>query len=77
MTAIDSSVAVAAVSAWHPAHRRADPAAQGCTIAAHALVSMTDNFGYVWFVLGERFDEESAFRTITTLWANAVGLHHP
>ena len=46
-------------------------------IAAHALVSMTDNFGYVWFVLGERFDEESAFRTITTLWANAVGLHHP
>lgn len=45
-------------------------------IAAHALVSMTDNFGYVWFVLGERFDEESAFQTITTLWANAVGLRH-
>ncbi len=40
MTAIDSSVAVAAVSAWHPAHRRADPAAQGCTIAAHALVEV-------------------------------------
>ena len=41
-------------------------------IAAHVLVSMTDNFGYLWFVLGEEFDEEKAFATVSTLWANAM-----
>jgi AcrR family transcriptional regulator len=42
--------------------------------AAHALVSMTDNFGYLWFVLGESFDEEQAIGTLTRLWVNALGL---
>lgn len=43
-------------------------------IAAHALVSMTDNFGYVWFVLGESFDDEKALTTLTQLWGNSLGL---
>jgi AcrR family transcriptional regulator len=46
-------------------------------LAAHALVSMTDNFSYVWFVLGEPFDEEKAAETVTRIWANALGLPHP
>ncbi|MBB3042863.1 TetR/AcrR family transcriptional regulator [Nocardioides soli] len=43
-------------------------------IAAHALVSMTDNFGYLWFVLGESFDDEKALTTLTQLWGNSLGL---
>ena len=43
-------------------------------IAAHALVSMTDNFGYLWFVLGESFDDELALSTLTQLWGNSLGL---
>lgn len=43
-------------------------------IAAHALVSMTDNFSYLWFVLGETFDEEEALATLTRLWANALAV---
>lgn len=41
-------------------------------IAAHALVSMIDNFSYLWFVLGEAFDEEEAVTTLTKLWTNAL-----
>lgn len=41
-------------------------------IAAHALVSMIDNFCYLWFVLGEPFDEEEAVGTLTRLWTNAL-----
>lgn len=41
-------------------------------IAAHALVSMIDNFSYLWFVLGEEFDEEKAVDTLTRLWTNAL-----
>jgi AcrR family transcriptional regulator len=41
-------------------------------IAAHALVSMIDNFSYLWFVLGETFDEEEAVTTLTKLWTNAL-----
>ncbi len=44
------------------------------SIAAHALVSMTDNFGYLWFVLGESFDDEKALSTLTQLWGNSLGL---
>ena len=44
-------------------------------VTAHALVSLTDNFGYLWFVLGEPFDEELALRTISSLWVNALGIH--
>lgn len=47
------------------------------TIAAHALVSMTDNFGYLWFVLGESFDDEKALTTLTQLWGNSLGLRRP
>lgn len=43
-------------------------------VAAHALVSLTDNFGYLWFVLGEPFDEETALSNITHLWVNALGI---
>jgi AcrR family transcriptional regulator len=43
-------------------------------LAAHALVSLTDNFGYLWFVLGEPFDEEPALSTITNLWVHALGI---
>jgi AcrR family transcriptional regulator len=43
-------------------------------VAAHALVSMIDNFSYLWFVLGESFDEEEAVTTLTKLWTNALAL---
>jgi AcrR family transcriptional regulator len=46
-------------------------------IAAHALVSMTDNFGYLWFVLGEAFEDEVALATLTQLWGNSLGLRSP
>jgi AcrR family transcriptional regulator len=46
-------------------------------IAAHALVSMTDNFGYLWFVLGETFDDERALTTLTKLWVNSLGIEQP
>ena len=35
---------------------------------------MTDNFGYLWFVLGESFDDEQALTTLTQLWGNSLGL---
>jgi len=44
-------------------------------VTAHALVSLTDNLGYLWFVLVEQFDEELALRTISSLWVNALGIH--
>lgn len=43
-------------------------------VAAHALVSMIDNFSYLWFVLGEPFDEEEVLATLTRLWTNALGV---
>ena len=52
---------------------RIDPSID-LAIAAHALVSMTDNFGYLWFVLGESFDDEQALTTLTQLWGNSLGL---
>jgi AcrR family transcriptional regulator len=51
----------------------ADPDVDSHT-AAHALVSMTDNFGYLWFVLEEPFDEQTALRTLTQLWVRALRL---
>ncbi len=51
----------------------ADPDVDSHT-AAHALVSMTDNFGYLWFVLEEPFDEQTALQTLTQLWVRALGL---
>ncbi len=43
-------------------------------VAAHALVSMIDNFSYLWFVLGEPFEEEKALATLTRLWTNALAV---
>jgi AcrR family transcriptional regulator len=43
-------------------------------VAAHALVSMIDNFSYLWFVLEEPFEEEKALATLTTLWTNALAM---
>jgi AcrR family transcriptional regulator len=43
-------------------------------VTAHALVSMTDNLCYVWFVLGEQFAEELALTNVTRIWGNALGL---
>src|SRR5436309_4761325 len=47
--------------------------------AANALGNMVDRFAYVWFVLGEDFDEETAVATLTRLWVQALGLDrvHP
>jgi AcrR family transcriptional regulator len=42
---------------------------------AHALVSMIDNFHYVWLVLGEPFDEDIAVSTISDMWVAALGIH--
>lgn len=44
---------------------------------AHALVSMIDNFHYVWLVLGEPFDEEMAMQTMNNIWASVIGLWTP
>ena len=46
------------------------------TYAASALGSMVDRFAYVWFVLGEEFDEDLAVATLTRLWAQGLGLDH-
>lgn len=46
-------------------------------VAAHALVSMTDNFCYVWLVLGEPIQREDAVATLTHLWVNALQLRSP
>ena len=47
--------------------------------AANALGNMVDRFAYVWFVLGEDFEEEKAITTLTRLWVQALGLDrsHP
>jgi AcrR family transcriptional regulator len=45
--------------------------------AANALGSMIDRFAYVWLVLGEPFDFDEAVRTVTLLWARALGIEAP
>lgn len=45
--------------------------------AATALGSMVDRFAYVWLVLGEDFELEESARTLTLLWARAIGLPEP
>lgn len=44
---------------------------------AAALGSMTDRYAYVWLVLGDEFDFDESVRTLTLLWARAVGLDAP
>ena len=53
-------------------HRDVDP-----RYVAAALGSMTDRFAYVWLVLGDEFDFDEAVRTLTLLWARAIGLDVP
>lgn len=45
--------------------------------SASALGNMVDRFAYVWFVLGEEFEEDRAVATLTRLWGQALGLDHP
>jgi AcrR family transcriptional regulator len=52
----------------------ADPTLQAWH-AASALGAMIDRFAYLWFVVGEEFDEETAVRTLTVFWLNALGIH--
>ena len=42
--------------------------------AANALGAMVDRFAYVWLVLGEDFELETAVHTLTRLWVQAIGL---
>jgi len=35
---------------------------------------MVDRSAYVWFVLGEPFDEETAIAQLTLLYCSALGL---
>jgi AcrR family transcriptional regulator len=51
----------------------ADTTVDPATTAA-ALVSMTSNFCYWWFVGGDAYDEEQAAATLTDMWIRAVGL---
>ncbi|PRZ42861.1 TetR family transcriptional regulator [Antricoccus suffuscus] len=51
----------------------ADPAIDPTTTAA-ALVSMTGNFCYWWFVGREDYDRNQAESTITDIWVRAVDL---
>jgi AcrR family transcriptional regulator len=46
-------------------------------LAATALGSMVDRSAYVWFVLGESFDEERAIEQLTLLYCAALGLDPP
>jgi AcrR family transcriptional regulator len=41
---------------------------------AGALVSMLSNFAYWWLAGGDAYDAEAAARTLTDVWARAVGL---
>ncbi len=45
--------------------------------AATALGSMIDRSAYVWFVLGEPFEESVAVEQLTKLYCNALGLTPP
>jgi AcrR family transcriptional regulator len=42
--------------------------------AAEALCSMVERFAYVWMVLGEDYEYETALRTLNLLWCRALGL---
>lgn len=63
-----------AIRRWQDAGL-ADPGLDA-TYAASALGNMVDRFAYVWFVIGEEFDEDTAVETLTRLWVQALGLDH-
>lgn len=67
-----SEQAIARMQAEGLVHADVDP-----RYAASALSSMIDRFAYVWLVLGEEFDFDESVRTLTLLWARAVGLDAP
>jgi AcrR family transcriptional regulator len=52
---------------------RADRSIDPYTTAG-ALVSMLSNFAYWWLAGGDTYDDEAAARTLTEIWARAVGL---
>ena len=54
----------------------ADPEVDPVTTAG-ALVAMLSNFAYWSFAGGDEYDEEQAARTVTLIWARAVGLREP
>lgn len=39
-----------------------------------ALTSMVSNFCYMWFVVGEEYEEDAAVDTLSRTWARALGL---
>lgn len=45
--------------------------------AASALGSMVDKFAYTWLILGEDFELDESTRTLSLLWARAIGLPEP
>ncbi len=51
----------------------ADPDVDPRTTAG-ALVSMLSNFAYWWLAGGDAYDADAAGRTLTDVWARAVGL---
>jgi AcrR family transcriptional regulator len=44
--------------------------------AANALGAMVDRFAYVWFVLGEDHDFETAVDQVTHLYCRSLGIEH-
>ena len=44
--------------------------------AANALGAMVDRFAYVWFVLGEDHDFETAVDQVTHLYCLSLGIQH-
>ena len=42
--------------------------------AANALGAMVDRFAYLWFVLGEPFDETTSLDLLTTFWLRSLGV---
>lgn len=63
-----------AIQRWQDAGL-ADPGLDP-TYTASALGNMVDRFAYVWFVIGEEFEEDKAVETLTRLWVQALGLDH-
>jgi AcrR family transcriptional regulator len=43
-------------------------------LAASLLGGMVERAAYLWFVLGDPYEEESAVETLTRLWAAGIGL---
>ena len=51
----------------------ADPSVDPHTTAG-ALVCMLSNFAYWWLAGGDTYEDDAAARTLTEIWARAVGL---